>query len=255
MIYGKKMVLVPFDTSQTEVPKAPAPVGDYSAMDREMASILKDRHLNDEQKWGKYEKILQRYMMQLQRTKRAIATSFESENDSQSFGNDGDFDDIASSTVSDTIAPKKLIGNSNSYEMFLDYFKPKSRREKGAKIFKVLAKCSNISWDNVGALKINKKHAGNIIDLVNHALQNVKYPIPPGWITFRSYIKKLQLPISYVTNLELKKDLNVDKNKKIVTSSTPASRGTTRVLRPLKENQPKARKKNGNGNTSWLKFP
>jgi hypothetical protein len=224
MIHGKKMVLVPFESynAEDQTPKAPAPVGDFSLMDEEMNSILKNKHLNEDDKWIKYNQILQRYMTKLQRGKRDISVALQDSDDDSE--ND---EEISSLKIADTVAtPQK----PDMVDLLNRVRQTRAQRTRAERMYNLLDKCSNIKWNTVGETIIGNKNVGNIGELIQNCLvKNPKVPLE-GWKGFTGFLKSVNVPISYVTNVELKDLLRGEKTKTGVSSRLKAKRARTNAV-------------------------
>jgi len=213
MIHGKKMVLVPFDSynADNELPKAPAPIGDFSLMDTEMNAILKDKNLSEDDKLVKYNQVLQRYMTKLQRAKRPMVfenSDDESENDEEPLKN----------------APPSP--QPPNMESLLDRVRQsQAQRNRSEKLYQVLEKCSNIKWDAQGETKIGKKNVGNIGELIQNCMVKKPKTALEGWDTFSVFLKNVNIPVSYITNQDVKDLLRSAKPKPKVSSSLKAKTG------------------------------
>jgi hypothetical protein len=198
MIHAKKMVLVPFESyaNEQEIPKAPAPVGDFSLMDKEMESILKDKKLNDSDKWAKYEHVLQRYMIKLQRSKRNIAATVESSEES-----DDDDSTLVAPQFNGTLPPGNAVPDM---DQLLSTDGTKAQKLKCEKLYNLLSKCSNITWDKKGMTTIGTRPVGKIGDLLQHCMVGKPKALHSGWGAFSEFLKSIKVPITYVNNLELK---------------------------------------------------
>jgi len=215
MIHGKKMVLVPFDSynAESELPKAPAPIGDFSLMDTEMNAILKDKNSSEDDKIVKYNQVLQRYMTKLQRAKRDISVVFENS-------------DEESDNEEDPLKNAPPAPQPPNMESLLDRVRQsQAQRNRSEKLYQVLEKCSNIKWDVQGETKIGKKSVGNIAELIQHCMVKKPKTVLEGWKSFSVFLKNVNIPVSYITNQQVKDLLRSAKTKPKVSSSLKAKTG------------------------------
>jgi hypothetical protein len=226
MIHGKKMVLVPFDNfnAHQDIPKAPAPVGDYSLMDEEMNKILKNKTVPEDLKWAKYDQVLQRYLAKLNRTKRDIAVTLQDSDD------DSDNADVPSPQLPPSpLQRRSAPPGSKEADMdeLLDQIRTSAQRKKAEKLYILLRKCSKIKWNAEGQTKIGKKPIGNIVDLIQHSMIARPRGKLAGWKEFTDFITSVNIPVSFVTNNELKMHLRRGDDKKI-NSKSPSTTLETR---------------------------
>lgn len=200
------MVLVPFE-SEDSVPKAPVSVGDFSLMDRDMDEILKNKTLSEDDKWIKYNQILQRYMSKLQRTKRDISEAFQ-------YSDDEDDESVLSKISKPDNTPQP----PNMNELLDRVHQTKAQRKRSEKLYHLLSKCSNISWNTQGETKIGTKKAGNIEELIYQCMTSNPRSNIDGWNGFTEFLKSVNIPISYVNNIELKNFLRDDKSSAVNSS-------------------------------------
>jgi hypothetical protein len=216
MIHGKKMVLVPFDSynAENELPKAPAPIGDFSLMDTEMNAILKHKNLSEDDKIAKYNQVLQRYMSKLQRAKRDISVVFENS------------DEESENEEDDPLKNAPPAPQAPSMDSLLDRVRQSQvQRTRSEKLYQVLEKCSNIKWDVKGETKIRNKYVGNIGELIQHCMLKKPKTVLDGWDSFSVFLKNVNIPVSYVTNQQVKELLRTANPTPKVSSSLKAKTG------------------------------
>jgi hypothetical protein len=202
MLHGKKMILVPHETLEqvhTELPKAPAPVGSYSKMDSDMEAILNSKDLSDYDKWVKYDSVLQRYMSKLGRQKRDVALTF-----------DGDLDKEEEITP---VEPPLEIES----KPFEPEFKSNTKNIKAMILYNLLRKAGGASVTSEGLLSLNGEDVGSLKELLSATLSKGKAS-PVGWDKYKQFLKKLNVPKSYIVNEDLKRYL---KGKPDVTVTIP----------------------------------
>jgi hypothetical protein len=178
----KKMILVPHESVaqlQSELPKPPAPVGSFSKMDTDMERILADKHLNEFDKYMQYESVLQRYMSKLSRQKKDVAVFLDAEEEE---------------TPPKIAPPTPVKEEKYTYD---------SKNIKGPLLFAVLSKTAGVDISADGDLKLKGKVLGNVDSLIDGALRNKQYK-PEGWDDFSKILKNINLPLSFVNNIELK---------------------------------------------------
>jgi hypothetical protein len=184
MINGKKMILVPHESVaqlQSELPKPPAPVGSFSQMDADMEKILADKNLHEFDKYIQYESVLQRYMSKLSRQKKDVAVFLDAENEEET--------------------PPKVAQQPPPLKE--EKYKFEAKNIKGPMLFSVLSKTSGVDISANGDFKLKGKVLGNVDNLIDGALRNKKGK-PEGWNEFTKILKNINIPLSFVNNIELK---------------------------------------------------
>jgi len=189
MINGKKMILVPHESVaqlQSELPKPPAPVGSFSKMDADMEKILADKNLHEFDKYMQYESVLQRYMSKLSRHKKDVAVYLDAEEEE---------------------APPKIAQPPPPPPppppLKEEKYKFEAKNIKAPMLFSVLSKTADVDISANGDLKLRGKVLGNVDNLIDSALRNKKGK-PEGWTEFTTILKNINLPLSFVNNIELK---------------------------------------------------
>jgi len=208
MMHAKKMILVPHESIEkleNEKPQAPAPVGSFSKMDEEMHNILHEKNLDEFDKYAKYEQVLQRYMSKMNRTGKDIEFFVDEEIEEE--GAEADFNGI------NLGEPKKRTTHFQKTPHLSEY-KSASKNIKARLLFNLLSKTNSVDVDNEGGLHVDGEVIGHVADLIDASLtaRNVKHP--EGWGEFQTLMRKINLPVSYVTNLDLKKFIKSNKTLK-----------------------------------------
>jgi hypothetical protein len=186
MINGKKMILVPHESVaqlQSDLPKPPAPVGSFSKMDADMEKILADKHLNEFDKYMQYESVLQRYMSKLSRQKKDVSVFLNAEEEET--------------------PPKVAQPPPPPPPLKEEKYKFEAKNMKGPMLFSVLSKTAGVDITADGDLKLKGKVLGNVDNLIDGALRNKKGK-PEGWTEFTKILKNINIPLSFVNNIELK---------------------------------------------------
>ncbi|XP_065348659.1 uncharacterized protein LOC135945133 [Cloeon dipterum] len=128
------MILVP-ENGAVDVARAPAPVNDFSELDRDMEKILNDKHLSDFIKWKRYEATLDRYMMMIRRTKRKTELKNREESDDSDEDSEvSTMDKILSGIKNRYIVPTLRY----QYECDLAEFQPYSNENKNVRYLLVV---------------------------------------------------------------------------------------------------------------------
>jgi hypothetical protein len=190
MLHGKKMVLVPHETVeqlQTNVPKPPVPVGSYNKMDNDMEKILKDKQLSEFDKWVQYDSVLQRYLSKLGRQKKDVMLTINEENDA-----DEEYLPIS--------PPVKVEVKREPFDANLESH---SKNLKALLLYNILRKSADVQVPEDGSFMLNGERIGLLKDLIAASMTSRIKDVPQGWEKFCAYLKKLNLPVSYVGNKEL----------------------------------------------------
>jgi hypothetical protein len=177
MIHGKKMVLVPHESVeqvQKDIPQAPAPVGSYSKMDIDMKNILADKNLSEFEKYAQYEDVLHRYMSILNRQKKDVAIYLQDDEPDE-----------------DLKQEKPL----QTRQEFTDV--------KSNVLIGLIERAADTLIKD-GTLMVKGEEYGPVADLVNGAMKNKIKVKPEGWDKFSSFLKNLNIPVSFVGNKDLK---------------------------------------------------
>ena len=178
------MILVPHESVaqlQSDLPKPPAPVGSFSKMDADMEKILADKHLNEFDKYMQYESVLQRYMSKLSRQKKDVSVFLNAEEEE---------------------TPPK-VAHPPPPPLKEEKYKFEAKNIKGPMLFSVLSKTAGVDISADGDLKLKGKVLGNVDNLIDGALRNKKGK-PEGWTEFTKILKNINIPLSFVNNIELK---------------------------------------------------
>jgi len=221
MLHAKKMILVPHESIEkmgNENPLAPAPVGSYLQMDNEMHSIINDKSLDELGKYLKYEQILQRYMSKMNRTRKDV--EFFVGEEKEEAGAEEEIDRVVGGPEI-----KKSMKNTQKPAHILEY-KSASKNVKARLLFNLINKTNSVDVDEDGGLHVDGAVIGDVADLIDTALRTRSVKNPDGWRDFQILLRKINLPVSYITNLELKKFIKPRK-----TTTSRSTEGTTRRVK------------------------
>lgn len=207
------MVLVPQELAQAingDLPQPPAPVGSYSAMDREMSSILKSTNVDDLTKWKQYSNVLERYMAKLERTKNAF--TFHEEYAEEEDDGVGDGTDVSAQQppspkkakvssskklrASSQVTPRTKVDPNGSVDPIppeilkgLVTAKDKSCAQK---LYKTLGVLDGVSVTKTGLLKIKRKNIGPWAPLIRYKVKGESGIPPGGWNEFSELLEDLK---------------------------------------------------------------
>jgi hypothetical protein len=228
MIHGTRMILVPQELARAlngDLPKAPAPVGSYSAMDEEMSNILKSKNIDDLTKWKQYNNVLQRYMAKVERTKNALTINIDDDDDDG--GGDGgaqppapqqqpkkvkknvskpapaiaDADDGAgspakkrtrSATKPAALATPKNKSNSVDLTGILNSLTNAKEKKEARELFNALEESKQTIITKTGILKIKRKNVGLLDPLIRYKIKGEPGKAPAGWEEFNGFISDLK---------------------------------------------------------------
>lgn len=215
---AKKMIIISPDVLQriqnTQQPSSANKLaGDtVSELDREMSTLLNNKNLGDQDKWEKYQQVLQRYLHFASQKRKPIQLPV-----------------VEMNVVDD--GRNSALGNEQIVETFTKTYKKDARN-----FLKVLeGKKDLISWGDDGVVYIYKEKIphSNIIDLLHDVIRVRKSIQPPGWKQLMQLLKEINIPNEFVTNpfgrdylMRLKGDSNdrIDSRVKGESSSTSARR-------------------------------
>lgn len=207
------MVLVPQELAQVingDLPQPPAPVGSFSAMDREMSNILKSRNVDDLTKWKQYSNVLERYMAKVERTKNALSFNEDYEEEEADNGL-GDSTDVSAqqpptpkkAKVSSTkkrktsleVTPRTKVTPNDSSPIPPEILKGLvTAKDKSCaqKLFKTLGTLDGVSVTKTGLLKIKRKNIGPWAPLIRYKVKGESGIPPAGWNEFSEVLEDLK---------------------------------------------------------------
>jgi hypothetical protein len=230
MIHGTKMILVPQELAKAlngDLPTAPAPVGSYSAMDKEMSNILKSKNVDDFTKWKQYSNVLQRYMAKAERTKHSLTVNIEDDDDDDYDDDDGstqqppppptqpkigknvnppasniaDGDDGAGEPTKKrtrkaikapaSATPKNKTSSSGLPEILNSLANAKEKKE-ARDLFNALEESKQTIVTKTGILKIKRKNIGLLDPLIRYKIKGEPGKAPAGWEEFSGFISDLK---------------------------------------------------------------
>lgn len=206
------MVLVPQELAQVlngDLPHPPAPVGAYSAMDKEMSNILKSTNVDDLTKWKQYSNVLERYMAKVERTKNAL--TFHDDYEEEEDDGVGDGTDVSaqqpptpkkakvSSTkkrkVSLEVTPRTKVDTNGTDPIPPEVLKGLvTAKDKNCaqKLFKTLGSLDGVSVSKTGILKIKRKNIGPWAPLIRYKVKGESGIPPGGWNEFSELLEDLK---------------------------------------------------------------
>jgi hypothetical protein len=240
MIHGTRMILVPQELARAlngDLPKAPAPVGSYSAMDEEMSNILKSKNIDDFTKWKRYNNVLQRYMAKVERTKHSLTVNIDDDDD---VGDpDGGVQQQQQQQPPTPQAPKKgknvikpppdkadgdggalsppkkrtrrvlkppVIPKSKSNHVglkdILNSLATAKEKKEARELFNALEESKQTVVTKTGILKIKRKNVGLLEPLIRYKIKGTSGEEPVGWSEFSGFITGLKgLPKNKATSV------------------------------------------------------
>lgn len=237
MIHGTRMILVPQELARAlngDLPKAPAPVGSYSAMDEEMSNILKSKNIDDFTKWKRYNNVLQRYMAKIERTKHSLTVNIDDDDDDgvdadggvqrqqsapqppkkgknvikpapdKADGDGGAWSPPKKRTrrvLKPPVTPKSKSNNVGLTDILNSLANAKEKKE-ARELFNALEESKQTVVTKTGILKIKRKNVGLLEPLIRYKIKGASGEEPPGWSEFSGFITGLKgLPENKATSV------------------------------------------------------
>lgn len=197
MDHTRKMVLLPEDnykylasqSLQLEPLRTTQTRGtNLTRKDDEMHEVL-ESNLSADEKWKRYEQLLNRYLFFKNPLKRKLDSS-------------GDENNTTAKEDSRGIPIEKIIATL-----------PKNSKKTGENLLDFITSADGkhkITWNEKGIVKVDKKeiHGSNIIDLVNDIARKRRTFTAVGRNTFVNILNELGVPREFIGNTDLVKALN-----------------------------------------------
>lgn len=169
---AKKMLLIPHD----ELQRINSSYDSTTQLDQEMAQTLKEKKLTDEEKWIKYNQILQKYLYVTKQQRQPIQLPINTDISEQE----------------DNVFLNELLGTI-----------PDRYARKGLQLFNFLkTRPDVITWSKDGVISIGGAtvDGSHLVDLLNDALRERKNYNPKGWQNFAYALGRLNVPRELVGN-------------------------------------------------------